>query len=598
MRETTERIFSGIATGAAAKKLEQSLVACRENHRKKPYDIGCMTAMGLLECQLGRPANAEKWMLKSLTLAPQAHDVRYHYALVLLDQGKNAEAITALQQIVLAGAANADVWYYLGNALKRQGDEAGSEQALAEAIKIKPDHAGALNNLGNAVSRRGDLDAAIGYYERAIAAKPDYAFAFNNLGLALAAKGALDKAEDCYRRALELRKHYPESLNNLGIVRRMRGDLEESKKCYRRALELRPDYAEALNNLANALKDSGEVEAALAMYRRALALMDTPDTRHNMALALLALGQYDEGWREYESRWHGSQLGHTKRAFAQPVWRGEDAQGRTLLIHAEQGFGDTLQFCRYATMAAERGFTVILESQPALARLMRSLRGVTQVVARGEPLPAFDLHCPMMDLPRAFATQPDTIPAFASYLAADVDEIARWRDLMPRGQGEVLRVGLAWAGNPRVQSPELTAVDRRRSLSADALRPLLGVPQVEFYSLQKVGDAALADMGIIDFMPQCGDFADSAALIANLDLVISVDTSVAHLAAALGKPVWLLNRYDNCWRWFIGRDDSPWYPSLRQFRQPAPGQWAPVLAAMRAALDEKASMMMHHGHHA
>jgi hypothetical protein len=261
----------------------------------------------------------------------------------------------------------------------------------------------------------------------------------------------------------------------------------------------------------------------------------------------------------------------------QPQWCGEPAQGRTLLIHPEQGYGDTLQFCRYAALATAFGFRVYLEVQPPLARLARSLDGVAQVFARGDVLPPFDVQCPIMSLPFAFGTTLATVPNAPAYLRADPTEAAAWAGRLECIDHGAPRIGLVWAGNPRLNAPRATAVDRRRSMPPEHLAPLFALGDHHFISLQKTGPA-LDQAKLTDVMSEMNDFADTAAVIVNLDLVISVDTAVAHLAAALGKPVWLLDRFDCCWRWLQGRRDSPWYPTLRIYRQPSAGDWDAVIS--------------------
>ncbi len=383
----------------------------------------------------------------------------------------------------------------------------------------------------------------------------------------------MDEAVARYRRALALRPDYPEAHNDLGSALAQQGRLDEAVAHYGRALALRPDYPEAHSNLGSALADQGRLDEAVAHFRRALALKpDYPEAHSNLAMVLLAQGDMDAGWAEYEWRWKMPHAVKAARSFAQPRWRGEAAEGRTLLIHAEQGLGDTVQFCRYAPLAANRGLRVILEVQEPLVRLLRGLPGVDRVVGQGEALPPFDLHCPMLSLPLALATATESIPSAASYLHADPAQVAAWRTrLAAMGSGR-LRIGLAWAGNPDLPA------DHRRSLAPDRLAPLFDLSGLHVFSLQKDGPAAPEAFPLTDLMGEVGDFADTAALVANLDLVISVDTAVAHMAAALGKPVWLLNRFDSCWRWQAGRRDSPWYPTLRLYRQPRPGDWAPVLA--------------------
>jgi hypothetical protein len=281
------------------------------------------------------------------------------------------------------------------------------------------------------------------------------------------------------------------------------------------------------------------------------------------------------GWEEYEWRWRTPRMSAARRDFIQPQWQGEAGEGRRLLIHAEQGFGDTLQFCRYAPMAAARGWRVLLEVQAPLVRLLQCLPGV-EVVGQGETLPAFDAHIALLSLPRIFATRIDTIPAASPYLRANVAGEEAWRARLADIPGK--RVGLAWAGSP------LLLADRQRSVPPRALAPLFAVEGWYFVSLQKTGPAAPAEFPLHDFMADAEDFADTAALIANLDLVIAVDSAVAHLAAAMGKPVWLLNRFAPCWRWFGRREDSPWYPTLRIHQQPVPDDWDSVVAEVTLAL--------------
>ena len=381
------------------------------------------------------------------------------------------------------------------------------------------------------------------------------------------------------RRAIAINPREASLQSNLGNLLLQQGRLDEAAACYRRAIELKPNFPEALNNLGNALRAQKQLDEAVTSYRRALKLRpDDPEAHYNLATALLARGDMPAGWEEHEWRWKTPQLAPNRRDFAQPQWRGEAAEGRTLLIHAEQGFGDTLQFCRYAALAAARGMRVILEAPKPLMRLLGSLSGVDRLVAQGEATPQFDLHCPMLSMPLALGTTIATIPGDVPYLRADAAQAAAWRTRLAALENRGPRIGLVWAGNPRRQLLAAAAVDRRRSIAPDRLAPLFELPGLHFFSLQKDGPAARARFRLIDFMAEMGDFADTAALIVNLDLIISVDTSVVHLAAALGKPVWLLDRFDPCWRWLVGRRDSPWYPGLHLYRQPQPGDWNSVVA--------------------
>jgi len=350
------------------------------------------------------------------------------------------------------------------------------------------------------------------------------------------------------------------------------------------AIAINPAPAPYHAALGNALRELGRLDEAIASYRKAITL--TPeliDAHYNLSTTLLLRGELQAGWTEFEWRWKTEYLIMAQRSFTQPQWAGEPARGRTLLIHAEQGLGDSLQFCRYATLAARRGLRVILEVQAPLVRLLRNLPGVERVMARGEALPDFDLHCPMMSLPLACATTIETIPQSAAYLRADPAQVEAWRKRLDAMPPLGPRIGLVWAG-----SATLT-IDLRRSINPEKLAPLVRLPGLHFVSLQKIGPAAPADFRLTDFMADMNDFADTAALIANLDLVISVDTAVAHLAAALGKPVWMLDRFDHCWRWLTGRRDSPWYPTLRLYRQPRRGDWDSVLAEVVRDLKARSS---------
>jgi hypothetical protein len=344
--------------------------------------------------------------------------------------------------------------------------------------------------------------------------------------------------------------------------------------------------------LGAALHDIRRTGEAEASYREALRLkQDFADAHVNLGYALLLAGRYEEGWREHEWRWRGRHLRAGARGFTAPLWCGDPIGTRTLLLHSEQGLGDTLQFCRYAALI-EPGARVVLEVPPPLTRLMASLPGDALIVAHGEPLPAFDLHCPLLSLPLAFGTTLEKIPAGVPYLAADLGAAAEWRRWLAALPG--LRVGLVWAGGARRESPDLAAVDARRSMSLATMAPLGEIDGVSFVSLQKGPPALQATspptgLSLVDPTSHLEDFADTAALVDGLDLVISVDTSVAHLAGAMGKPVWLLNRFDTCWRWLQDRDDSPWYPTLRQFRQREPGDWKAVMLAVRAALEVEAA---------
>ncbi len=569
-------------------ELEKAIGECRGILNKNPRDPYALFFMSMMHVHLGRLDEAMSWMEKSLAVRSDSPEAWTNYALMLNEKKRLPEAEKALQRALVANPKHAEAHYNLGNLLYARGEKDAAIQSLETAIKIDPKHLFATNNLGNIYRELGQLDKAMEYCHRALAIDPNYTLALNNLGLSLTYAGRFDEAHQVYDRALAINPDYPEAINNKGSTLRLQGHFAESRDLMRRALELRPDYAEAWNNLGNVLKDLGQIDESIPAFRRALALNPSNDMRYNLATVLMTIGDYDEGFRLYEARWDIPQMRHTARKFRQPQWQGEEGNGRILLIHAEQGLGDALQFCRYAPIAAARGWRILLACHPELVRLMHSLDAVDQIVTTGI-LPDFDMHCPMLSLPLVLGTTVETIPSSPSYLAAEPADIAHWQErIKSAGVADRFKVGVIWAGNPRLHNLESSSVDRRRSVQLDRLAPLFGLAGVQFFSLQKNYSGVIPpEWNLIDWMNDCHDMADTAALVMNLDLVITVDTSLVHLAGALGKPVWMLNRIDTCWRWFLDRTDSPWYPSLRIFRQQQPGNWDPVVKNVVAALQNR-----------
>jgi tetratricopeptide (TPR) repeat protein len=493
--------------------------------------------------------------------------VRHHQS------GNLAEAERLYRQVLAEYPRHADSLNLLAVVQHQTGRRDPALVMIRQAIAINPNVGSYHSHLGNMLREHGRLDEAVSSIQRAIELEPNFAEPYSNLGIVLQKQRRLDEAAACYRRAIELKPLYAEAHTNLGTVFQEQRRLDDAIACYRKAVEINPSYPDVYCSLGVALAELARLDEAVACYRRAIDLKpDFPDAHIDLALALLARGDMAAGWEEHEWRWQTPKMMEARRNFAQPQWRGEAAEGRTLLIHAEQGYGDTLQFCRYGPLAAARGLRVIMEVQKPLVRLLRGLPDVALVVARGDKLPPFDIQCPMLSMPLAMGTTMATIPSAASYLHADAAQVAAWRTRLAARVNQGFSIGLAWTGNAA------HAADRRRSIAPDRFTPLFEQAGLRFFSLQKGGTPAPASFPLTDFMPEMGDFADTAALISNLDLVISVDTSVAHLAAALGKPVWLLDRFDSDFRWFTGRRDSPWYPTLRLYRQPQPGDWYSVVA--------------------
>ena len=429
--------------------------------------------------------------------------------------------------------------------------------------------------------RQGRLEDAVLGYGRALSLNPRMADAYNNLGVALRAQKKFRAAAAAYHRSLAYRPDNAGVYSNLGNALRDANLMDESIAAHRRAVELTGGSVESRYNLALALRDAGDLERAMAGFDEVLSLQpDHIDCHWDRALALLVTGDLKWGFEEYEWRWKLDRS--PPRQYPQPRWDGTALKGRTLLVHQEQGFGDMLQFVRYLPIlkASYPNSTVILECQPELARLFSGLRGADRVVVQGGTLPPFDVHIPLLSLPRIFSTTLETIPAQVPYLAPP-----EMHSILVPGPADQLKVGLVWAGKPSHRN------DRNRSVSFERFLPLLGVGDVSFFSLQKGEpardrEAMACDALIGDLGGRFQDFADTAAAIAQLDLVIGVDTAVVHLAGALGKPAWVLVPFSPDWRWLLDRVDSPWYPSLRLFRQSRPGEWDDVFVRVREALAE------------
>ncbi|HUB11082.1 MAG TPA: tetratricopeptide repeat protein [Acetobacteraceae bacterium] len=566
-----------------AERFAEAETAYRRLLALDPLHPDGLLLLGTLAWQTGRRDLALDLIGQAVPVALDTAPYQANLGKMLLLLGQAEAALPCLHCSVTLDATVAEAQKNLGSALQRLGQIEEAARCYRTALELEPNFAEAHNSLGNVFHEQGRWDQAEACYRHALSLRPDYAEALGNLGSALRRQGRLEEAADCLARAIALSPGLDLAHFTLAEVRREQERVEEAVACYQTALALNPDRDIAHHNLGAMFMRLARPTEAVSCFRAAIRLRpDFPEAHHNQSMAQLTLGEMPAGWQEHEWRWHVAPLAGARRDFAQPQWGGEDAAGRTLLIHAEQGYGDTLQFCRYASLAKDRGLRVILEAPAALIRLLHGLRGVDRLVTTGEALPDFDLHCPMLSLPLAFATTVTTIPCDTPYLHADAAEAAAWAARLAPTIGAGPRIGLAWAGNRRSHWPAAAEIDRRRSLAFERLAPLLAVPALQFYSLQMPDTAGAAAAPLIDCMAEMHDFADTAALIANMDLVISVDTAIAHLAGALGRPVCLLDRFDHCWRWLAGQRDSPWYPTMRIYRQPNPGDWDSVLAELVA----------------
>ena len=431
-----------------------------------------------------------------------------------------------------------------------RGDHAAAERQYRAVLADAPDHPTALHYLGVVLYQRRELETALPMLMRSVQAVPGEPEFHNNLGLAFAAADRTDDAIASYRRTLALKADHAVAWNNLGLALQEKNDFAGAIVAFRRAIDISPDFARA---------------------------------HWNLSLALLDDGQFLEGFREYEWRLSIDELGRDRHSFAGPAWDGASPRGRTLLLYAEQGLGDALQFARYATLLAERGARPLIRCPAPLAKLLATVPGVSATYTERDPLPDYDAHVALLSLPRLFGTELATVPATTPYIAASADRRAAQRSSFPAGRGS-LHVGLAWAGN------RANANDRNRSLRLEALVPLFDVPGVAWHSLQLgAGDEIAKTPGAERLLPLPADtpLDDTAAIVSELDLVITVDTSIAHLAGALARPLWVMLPFAPGWRWLLGSDRSRWYPTARLFRQAAPRAWPAVVAQVRAALVDR-----------
>jgi tetratricopeptide (TPR) repeat protein len=596
---------------------------CRRAIAADPSNFDALHMLGVLAYQRGESVTAADWLGRAVAADPGNADARHNFGVVSLAAGRVDIAEGALRKALAQRPDWDGAYASLGNVLRARGDRSGAEACMREALRLNPSHVDALNNLANLCVEADRDEEAEGLYCRGLAVQPrtsplwnnlgriylrwgdwsraevcfrsaldadrNNAAAHCNLGFALLQQKRLNEAETSLREALSLQPGLADALVNLSSVRWSLSDIEGAQACCTQALALDPAHVPALNALAALKAEGGDLVAAERSFRDVVAVSPgSADAHYGLSMILLKRGEYLEGFERFESRFEAFRQTF-KRERNMPMvandaqrWRGESLVGRRLLVWTEQGCGDSLMMLRYLPLLAERGpreLTVLCE--PELGRLVGAVAGVhTVVTGSAADLPhGFDLHCPTMSLPHAFHTTPADIPATEGCVRMPADLVDAWHARLPASTKR--RVGLAWAGRPTLRD------DARRSIPLQTLEPLLDVDGVEFVSLQ--WGAARRDEGVWrgrmrDPMQLCADFMDTAALICNLDLVISVDTAVAHLAGLLGKPVWLLNRAGSEWRWGQSRDVSPWYRSMRIFNQHQSLDWAPVVASVKREL--------------
>ncbi|CAO3406803.1 tetratricopeptide repeat protein [Azospirillum largimobile] len=546
-----------------------------------PEYADAMQLLGVLAAQTGRGEEAVRRLRLAAALRPESAGGWSNLAGAEQSAGAVERAVRLYGRALRLMPELADAHASRSGALRRLGRSDAALAAAGQALALAPDHADALANRAAAFLSQGDSQVAERCARRSLCLNGRSAVAHATLAAALAAQRRWKEAEGTARDSLAVDRDTGEAWEVLGAVLAKLGRFAESLDAFAHAERLRPGPSLWAARGTALIAMAQPAEAAAAFERALAERLQDAGLHWNLGFARLMAGDYVGGWPELEWRRHDDRAEPPWRRFSQPAWRGEALEGRTILLYAEQGLGDTLQFLRYVPLVAARGGRVVLEVQPSLLPLAAGVEGPAQVIARGDPLPPFDLECPLMSLPRAFGTVVDEVPATVPYLKADPARVAVWRGRLAPADG--LRVGLVWAGNPRFPG------DDQRSPRLASLRGLFDVPGCRFYGLQMgpgredLAGAALPDR-FTDLGPEICDFADTAAILANLDLVISSCTGPAHLAGALGVPLWVALPFSADWRWMTGRDDSPWYPTARLFRQPAPGDWRSVAGRMAAEL--------------
>ncbi len=500
-------------------------------------------------------------------------------------QGRHSEAIQSYKQAIKLEPDFAEAYNHMAVALSNEGQHAQAIENYKYAIELKPDYADAYNNLGIALSTQKQFDQAIDSYEQAITLEPESPDVYYNLAGLLKDQKRYAQAVENYKQVLRLAPNYPAAYNNMAIALKELGRLDEATECFNKAIQLNPDYAQAYNNLGLLLKSQGLYTESIENYEKAIQLSpDYANAHWNLSLDLLSIGKFTQGWEQYQWRRKADLdtiLYPQKREMSN--WDGSSFVGKKLLIRYEQGMGDNLQFVRYAPMVKARGGTVIFETLKPMYNLLQGCDGIDELVEAstdGTPTTEFDLHVFLLDLPRVLGTTLETIPANVPYLYPGNEKINYWSQQL---KGEEFKVGIVWAGSPKHSN------DHNRSCPLKCFEPLTQIKGVRLYGLQK-GAAAVQTAVLANTMPienlaeQFEDFTDTAAVIQNLDLVISVDTAALHLAGAIAKPVWAVLPFVPDWRWMLHTKNSPWYPTMRLFRQEQPGQWDDVFAQITEEL--------------
>lgn len=551
----------------------------REILKNDPVHLDALFLLGTLSLQQKDCGTAITLLKEAILINPGHADLYNNLGMAYRELGRNEDAIQCYQKALSLEPEFFEVHNNLGVVLLKTGNRDKALESFKQAIKLKHDYIDPYNNIANMFREHGMLKEAVNAFEQVIKIKPDFMEAFYNLGITLYELNRYEDAIMNFKCAIEINPGHAESHNNLGAALKSVGRFDEAISSFERSIELNGKHADAHFNLGNMLWGKCRHHDAIEKYNKALELdPGSVEVRWNRALALLLTGNYEQGWPEYEVRFERKTP--PPRDFNQPRWDGKDLTGKTILVHAEQGFGDTFQFTRFLPMVKEKGGQLIFECQKRLLPVLSRCAGYDRIVPRTDNDRHdfhFDLQMPLVSLPGLFGITPETIPAGVPYILPDQELVTKWNGKLAKHNG--FKIGIVWAGNPEYK------YDKGRSCPLKTFAALSSIPGVVLFSLQKGAvDGQIDDlpygMKVVNLDPELdvtASFVDTAAVIANLDLVISVESSVAHLAGAMGRQVWTIIPHASDWRWFLTREDSPWYPSMRLFRQTVPGDWDGVV---------------------
>jgi tetratricopeptide (TPR) repeat protein len=584
---STEQTLQAARDYLRAGQVPESESAYRQVLASDPKNIEAINGLGTLALHLNRFEEAANFFKEALAVRPSEVGIAMNLGTALLKLNRLPEAGAVYEQVIRAKPDFAEAWANVAVVLAELRRLEDAERANRRAIQLKPQFAMPYQNLGTVLRDMGRLSEAEQVLKQGLAIEPNRPEMLARLALVYLSLGLTDRSKnqeaiDVLRRALAVQPNHPYVLSNLGVALARLGRPQEAVPYHEQALQVHPNFPAGMMNLGVALRSLGRFDEARSWFERALALEpNNPALHQNHAMELLIAGEWEQGFDEYERRLEEKSI--FVRTWPKPRWDGTDPAGRTILLAGEQGIGETIDLVRYAPLLAQRGARVVMEVQEPIVSLIARVSGVSEVIAQGQNLPEHDFYSYLPSLPHLFHTTPQTVPAAVPYLSADPARAESWRQKLAE-YGNDLKVGLVWGGSAHHRS------DIHRSMLLVEFAPLAEVKGVRFFSLQTGPQAsqvlsAPREMQLVDLGKSLTSFEETAAALANLDLLITVDTAIAHLAGAMGRPVWNLLAVAPDWRWLLNRSDTPWYPTMRLFRQPSYGDWAGAMQQVKRELE-------------